>query len=88
MPNSNNMVHGTLGHTYRLTVIDLVDETPHTMYVASVEDLRVVPLSQVAREIEEQINERSTLIGIQDLGAEVMVLDMRGAEESDQGGRR
>ena len=36
MSNSNDVAHGTLAHTYKLTVIDLVGEAPHTMYVASV----------------------------------------------------
>jgi hypothetical protein len=85
MSNSNNVAHGTLAHTYKLTVIDLVDGAPCEMYVASMEDLEVVPLWQVAREIEERIRERSILVGIEDLSAETLVLDMVGAGEAGQG---
>jgi hypothetical protein len=82
MTNSNKVGHGTLAHTYKLTVVDLLDGTPHTMYVASVEGLEAVPLWQAAREIEEQIRERGFLVGIEDLGAETLVLDMGGAGEA------
>jgi len=76
MTNSNKMGHGTLAHTYKLAVVDLLGRTPHTMCVASVEGLKAVPLWQAARGIEEQIRERGFLVGIEDLGAETLVLDM------------
>ena len=84
MSNSNNVAHGTLAHTYKLTVIDLVDGAPCEMYVARVEGLEVVPLWQVAREIEERIRERSILVGIEDLSTETLVLDMASPGEAGQ----
>ena len=81
---SPNIAHGTLGHTYQITVIDLVCETPRKLYAASVEGLEAIPLSQIAREIEKQLGEHGFLVGIEDLSANVMVLDMTTAPKTEQ----
>jgi hypothetical protein len=81
---NDNIAHGTLAHAYKITTIDPVDGTPCEMYVAGVEGLEVIPLWQVARRVEEQFRERGMLIGIEDLVAEVLILDVTDAEEAGQ----
>ena len=82
MASANPLTQGMLGQTYKITIVDLVHGVPEELYVASVEGLRSVPLWQVAREIKACIEKRSILVAIEELDAEVLVLDMRNTAET------
>jgi hypothetical protein len=74
----------TLAHAYRITTIDPVDGMPCEWYVAGVESREAIPLWQVARRVEEQFGEHGMLVGIEDLVAEALVLDVTDAGRSGQ----
>ena len=81
---SDNLAHGALGHLYQMTVIDVEEDRPYKMYAASLEGLAIPSLSEVARLVEEQIQEYGVLVGIEDLNAQVMILDTATALGSEQ----
>jgi hypothetical protein len=83
-PPRSHVPCGTLAHAYRITTIDPLDGTPCQWYVAGVEGLEAIPLWQIARRVEEQFGEHGMLAGIEDLGAEALVLDTTDAGRSGQ----
>jgi stage III sporulation protein SpoIIIAA len=80
----DSLAHGTLGHLFKITVLHAVDGDSYEMYAASLEGLAALPLSEFARVVEAQIRERGMLVAIEDLSAEVMILDTAAALGSAQ----